>query len=342
MVLKSVFKFSTVSLLFLFTSLNASNYCAYHINAPGCKNIAKIIKQTDFRTVIDRSYTEQTLTKPFDSLLFSKIDIKEDKVSQKTQDLSTKEQPSQTKQTTKEEKSKESSQSKQDSKKKKEKKVSDKLLRIGTSVGAFMAEDTSSYSYAMGYYPKNNFFYTLSLSYIKNDKEDIKGAGDSVAGIGYNWTKHTSTSIQGIIPTGDEEKGTGLGANGYIISQNFGVDVGFLVSLDLSYSGYSKSKEYEVQYGSKYSAALSSKFKINSISTFDIKLSYYHSNSNKLNDEDLKDEITFKDAMVGLNFSFFGFNMAKLGATVPLPQELGGETYDKRNGAFYFSLSRLF
>ena len=138
------------------------------------------------------------------------------------------------------------------------------------------------------------------------------------------------------------KKKAGLGANGYIISQNFGVDVGFLVSLDLSYSGYSKSKEYEVQYGSKYSAALSSKFKINSISTFDIKLSYYHSNSNKFNDEDLKDEITFKDAMVGLNFSFFGFNMAKLGATVPLPQELGGETYDKRNGAFYFSLSRLF
>ena len=55
-----------------------------------------------------------------------------------------------------------------------------------------------------------------------------------------------------------------------------------------------------------------------------------------------KETIYLKDALIDLDFSFFGLSVAKLGASVPLPQELGGEANDKRNGAFYFSLSRLF
>ena len=45
---------------------------------------------------------------------------------------------------------------------------------------------------------------------------------------------------------------------------------------------------------------------------------------------------------IAFNRSYSQQAIAKLGASVPLPQELGGEIDDKRNGAFYFSLSRLF
>jgi len=310
-------------------------YCIYHINAPGCSTRATLLKDTSFKIVVDRSYSQQTIGRSFSSFSFKEI-----KTEQKAPTLE-KEAPIKKEETPqKEETTKEKEETKEEKETKEEQK---EPLRFGIGVGAFISKDAKSYSLPLGYYPKNGFFYTASLSYIQNDITDTSGTGDSIVGIGYNWTKHISTSIQAIIPTGDEIEGTGLGANGYILSQSFGFVSFIPVDFDISYSDYSKSKEYEIEYGSRYSANISTSIAITPNFIFDAKLSYYHSNSNKLDDEDLEDEVTFIDGIGGFSFSFLGIDIAKIGAVIPISKEFGdGIEEEEKQTSYYFSLNKLF
>ena len=50
-----------------------SYYCIYHIDAPGCSTRAALLKDTSFKIVIDRSYSQQTIGKSFSSFSFKEI-----------------------------------------------------------------------------------------------------------------------------------------------------------------------------------------------------------------------------------------------------------------------------